>query len=80
MPFEWLANNLWVILGGLLLYMKKTTDRRLDVVEVNVSEQHTRIEVQKEKLDSLEKVIDTKLDSLARSMDEIKAIVEGLRR
>lgn len=80
MPFEWLANNLWVILVGLLWYMKKTTDRRLDVVEVNVSEQHTRIEVQKEKLDSLEKVIDTKLDSLARSMDEIKAIVEGLRR
>ncbi len=73
---------LWILFVGLAGFIIKQLYVRLEKMEVNhkensknIAKQWTQLEVNKEKLEGFERVVDSKLESIAKDVTEIKALL-----
>lgn len=71
-PFEWLLNKLWVVLGAWFWYDKRKVDDRLKNVEKTAADNTTDNKLVRAKLDSIQAILEVKFDGLKEDMVEIK--------
>ena len=77
-----LFEYLWVLFVGLAGFIIKQLYARLEKMEAhhkenskNIAKQWTQLEVNKEKLEGFEKVVESKLETISADIAEIKALL-----